>query len=79
MRTEEGKVYYVNHNDRTTQWDDPRLVEVNAAIETVAQMPSTPKPSHNFDDTPLPAGWVRQELDDGRVYFIDHNTLRKQG
>lgn len=31
-KTHDGKIYYINHNDRTTQWEDPRSQLAAAAL-----------------------------------------------
>ncbi|CAG9805577.1 unnamed protein product [Chironomus riparius] len=31
-KTHDGKIYYINHNDRTTQWEDPRSQLATAAL-----------------------------------------------
>lgn len=55
-----GRVYFVNHKNRTTQWEDPRTQgqEVNIDLE----------------DTPLPPGWEIRYTEDHKPYFVDHNT-----
>ncbi|GLH02563.1 E3 ubiquitin-protein ligase Nedd-4 [Gryllus bimaculatus] len=54
----DGRVYFVNHKNRTTQWEDPRTQgqEVGA------------------DEVPLPPGWEIRLTEDGVRYFVDHNT-----
>lgn len=54
----DGRVYYVNHKNRTTQWEDPRTQgqEVSALEEA------------------LPAGWEIRFTEEGTRYFVDHNT-----
>ncbi|CAB3231123.1 unnamed protein product [Arctia plantaginis] len=54
----DGRVYYVNHKNRTTQWEDPRTQgqEVSALEEA------------------LPGGWEIRFTEDGTRYFVDHNT-----
>lgn len=56
----EGRVYFVNHRNRTTQWEDPRTQgqEITA----------------DFDLMPLPPGWEMRYTEDRRPYFVDHNT-----
>lgn len=55
----EGRVYFVNHKNRTTQWEDPR---------TQGQEIS------DFDDYNLPDGWEIRYTEDNKRYFVDHNT-----
>nr|CAD7571326.1 unnamed protein product [Timema californicum] len=54
----DGRVYFVNHKNRTTQWEDPRTQgqEVGA------------------DEPQLPPGWEIRLTEDGVRYFVDHNT-----
>ncbi|XP_068621045.1 E3 ubiquitin-protein ligase Su(dx) [Battus philenor] len=54
----DGRVYYVNHKNRTTQWEDPRTQgqEVSALEEA------------------LPPGWEIRFTEEGTRYFVDHNT-----
>ncbi|XP_026667255.1 E3 ubiquitin-protein ligase Su(dx) isoform X2 [Ceratina calcarata] len=54
----EGRVYYVNHQNRTTQWEDPRTQGQETGI----------------DEPPLPDGWEIRLTEDGVRYFVDHNT-----
>ncbi|KAG7311592.1 hypothetical protein JYU34_002640 [Plutella xylostella] len=54
----DGRVYYVNHKNRTTQWEDPRTQgqEVSGMEEA------------------LPPGWEIRFTEEGTRYFVDHNT-----
>ncbi|XP_046987642.1 E3 ubiquitin-protein ligase Su(dx) [Schistocerca americana] len=54
----DGRCYFVNHKNRTTQWEDPRTQgqEVGA------------------DEAALPPGWEIRLTEDGVRYFVDHNT-----
>ncbi|XP_047515956.1 E3 ubiquitin-protein ligase Su(dx) [Pieris napi] len=54
----DGRVYFVNHKNRTTQWEDPRTQgqEISALEEA------------------LPAGWEIRFTEEGTRYFVDHNT-----
>ncbi|XP_012255034.2 E3 ubiquitin-protein ligase Su(dx) [Athalia rosae] len=54
----EGRVYYVNHKNRTTQWEDPR----------------TQGQETGMDEPPLPDGWEIRLTEDGVRYFVDHNS-----
>lgn len=54
-----GRVYFVNHKNRTTQWEDPR---------TQGQEIS------ELDDYNLPDGWEIRYTEDNKRYFVDHNT-----
>ncbi|OWR44915.1 ubiquitin protein ligase [Danaus plexippus plexippus] len=54
----DGRVYYVNHKNRTTQWEDPRTQgqEISSLEEA------------------LPPGWEIRFTEEGTRYFVDHNT-----
>lgn len=54
----DGRVYFVNHKNRTTQWEDPR----------------TQGQELGADESPLPPGWEKRLTEDGVTYFVDHNT-----
>jgi uncharacterized protein YbdZ (MbtH family) len=56
----EGRFYFIDHNTKTTTWDDPREDATKEYLETLSG--------------PLPAGWEKTETPDGRVYFQDHNN-----
>ncbi|CAG2169848.1 unnamed protein product, partial [Oppiella nova] len=55
-----GRVYFVNHKNKTTQWEDPRT-----------QGKETPNLAA---DIPLPQGWEMKYTTEGTPYFVDHNT-----
>ncbi|XP_053625503.1 E3 ubiquitin-protein ligase Su(dx) [Plodia interpunctella] len=59
-RVHDGRVYFLNHKNRTTQWEDPRTQgqEVGAPEESL----------------PLPGGWEIRYTEEGTRYFVDHNT-----
>ncbi|CAG9771972.1 unnamed protein product [Ceutorhynchus assimilis] len=55
----EGRVYFVNHKNRTTQWEDPRTQGQEIG---------------DIDELPLPPGWEIRYTEDNKRYFVDHNT-----
>ncbi|XP_039278616.1 E3 ubiquitin-protein ligase Su(dx) isoform X2 [Nilaparvata lugens] len=59
----EGRVYFVNHKNRTTQWEDPRTQ--GQEREWVGA---------GVDEPQLPPGWEIRLTEDGVRYFVDHNT-----
>jgi E3 ubiquitin-protein ligase NEDD4 len=63
--TPEGRPYFVDHNNRTTTWIDPRA---RGSTGTAPQAPA----QSNLG--PLPAGWEMRLTATARVYFVDHNT-----
>ena len=72
--TPEGRVYYVDHNIRTTTWVDPRCGTSgrNGSLRsrTLAHLQSQTIASLG----PLPPGWEMRLTPSARVYFTDHNT-----
>lgn len=59
--TSDGKIYYKNHNNRTTTWLRPRSGgSTNVSTE--------------LSDDSLPSGWGCLLDAKGRKYYIDHNT-----
>ncbi|KAJ9654822.1 hypothetical protein H2198_006177 [Neophaeococcomyces mojaviensis] len=54
-----GRSYFINHNDRSTTWDDPRLNNAKC-------------PDH-LSSTPLPGGWEVKTGKNGRTYFVNNN------
>lgn len=72
--TPEGRVYFVDHNTRTTTWVDPRRQQyirmyghATGGSGTVQQQPVSQL-------GPLPSGWEMRLTNTARVYFVDHNT-----
>jgi len=85
-----GRVYYVNHNNRTTSWEKPDGREtLPSGWEARADL-TTERiyyVDHNTKTTTferpkeesggngsLPAGWEKRSDPLGRVYYVDHNT-----
>ncbi|KAJ1922147.1 hypothetical protein H4219_000009 [Mycoemilia scoparia] len=72
--TPEGRPYFVNHLARTTTWEDPRVRNPSsvsgaraAAIAGIANQTAAQL-------GPMPSGWEMRLTNQGRVYFVDHNT-----
>ncbi|XP_043934900.1 E3 ubiquitin-protein ligase NEDD4 [Protopterus annectens] len=65
-----GRPFFIDHNTKTTTWEDPRL-------KIPAHMRSRP-PLDPADLGPLPGGWEERIHSDGRVFYIDHNTKNTQ-
>ncbi|CRL01599.1 CLUMA_CG014414, isoform A [Clunio marinus] len=55
------RVYFVNHKNRTTQWEDPRTQGQEVSL---------------MGEGPLPAGWEIRYTAAGERFFVDHNTRR---
>lgn len=65
-----GRPFFIDHNTKTTTWEDPRL-----RIPVQMRRRSSLDPS---DLGPLPPGWEERVHSDGRVFYIDHNTKNTQ-
>uniref|UniRef100_A0A8D3CTM6 E3 ubiquitin-protein ligase n=1 Tax=Scophthalmus maximus TaxID=52904 RepID=A0A8D3CTM6_SCOMX len=65
-----GRPFFIDHNTKTTSWEDPRLkIPVN-----MRKRPSLDP----ADLGPLPPGWEERVHSDGRIFYIDHNTRATQ-
>lgn len=64
--TLEGRLYYLDHNIRTTTWVDPRC---KANDQNKSLQPQT-----TASLGPLPSGWEMRPTSSTRIHFIDHNT-----
>ena len=62
-RTKTGRDYYIDHNTRSTSYQDPRTLDHYAVSDSRTKLKD-----------PLPAGWEMRYSRAGRLYFIDHNT-----
>uniref|UniRef100_A0A8C6CXN0 E3 ubiquitin-protein ligase n=1 Tax=Moschus moschiferus TaxID=68415 RepID=A0A8C6CXN0_MOSMO len=61
-----GRPFFIDHNTKSTTWEDPRL-------KFPVHMRS--KASLNPNDLgPLPPGWEERIHLDGRTFYIDHNS-----
>ncbi|XP_030598042.1 E3 ubiquitin-protein ligase NEDD4-like isoform X4 [Archocentrus centrarchus] len=65
-----GRPFFIDHNSRTTTWEDPRL-KYPVHMRTKNSM----EPG---DLGPLPPGWEERVHTDGRTFYIDHNTKNTQ-
>ncbi|XP_069037485.1 NEDD4-like E3 ubiquitin-protein ligase WWP2 isoform X1 [Lepisosteus oculatus] len=88
-----GRFYYVDHNTRTTTWQRPTAESVRnyeqwqsqrsqlqGAMQQFSQRflyQSSGVPTDNDPLGPLPSGWEKRQ-DNGRVYFVNHNTRTTQ-
>ncbi|KAJ8248840.1 hypothetical protein GJAV_G00228300 [Gymnothorax javanicus] len=88
-----GRFYYVDHNTRTTTWQRPtpesvrnyeqwqsQRSQLQGAMQHFSQrflyQPSG-APVENDPLGALPPGWEKRQ-DNGRVYFVNHNTRTTQ-
>ncbi|KAL2099632.1 hypothetical protein ACEWY4_004026 [Coilia grayii] len=65
-----GRPFFIDHNSRTTTWEDPRL-KYPIHMRTKASLDPG-------DLGPLPPGWEERVHADGRTFYIDHNTRNTQ-
>ncbi|XP_064475308.1 E3 ubiquitin-protein ligase NEDD4-like isoform X2 [Ornithodoros turicata] len=66
-----GRVFFIDHNTKTTTWVDPRTGKPSALPQHGA-LPG--KPDGVDDLGPLPDGWEERIHTDGRIFFIDHTA-----
>ncbi|XP_044747112.1 E3 ubiquitin-protein ligase NEDD4 isoform X2 [Coccinella septempunctata] len=71
-----GRLFFIDHNTRTTSWVDPRT----GRASPMPNQPQVPVYNKKPDDDlgPLPEGWEERIHSDGRIFFIDHNTRTTQ-
>lgn len=71
-----GRLFFIDHNARTTSWVDPRT----GRASPMPNQPQVPVINKRPDDDlgPLPEGWEERVHSDGRIFFIDHNTRTTQ-
>lgn len=60
-----GRIFFIDHNDRKTSWVDPRTGRASP-------MPNQGRKPED-DLGPLPEGWEERVHSDGRIFFIDHS------
>uniref|UniRef100_A0A8C4GZJ8 E3 ubiquitin-protein ligase n=1 Tax=Dicentrarchus labrax TaxID=13489 RepID=A0A8C4GZJ8_DICLA len=88
-----GRYYYVDHNTRTTTWQRPTAETVRNYQQWQSQRSQLQGAMHQFSQRflyqpsgapvendplgPLPPGWEKRQ-DNGRVYFVNHNTRTTQ-
>lgn len=70
-----GRIFYIDHNEKTTSWVDPRTGRASPMPNQVMM----PMVSRKVDDDlgPLPEGWEERVHSDGRIFFIDHSKCNK--
>ncbi|XP_062984269.1 E3 ubiquitin-protein ligase NEDD4-like isoform X4 [Elgaria multicarinata webbii] len=61
-----GRPFFIDHNTKTTTWEDPRLKFPVHLRSKAALNPN--------DLGPLPPGWEERIHLDGRTFYIDHNN-----
>ncbi|XP_068620749.1 E3 ubiquitin-protein ligase Nedd-4 isoform X2 [Battus philenor] len=74
QRAPNGRIFFIDHNQKTTTWIDPRT-GCASSLPTAAQ---TSTAAEADELGPLPEGWEERVHTDGRIFFIDHNTRTTQ-
>lgn len=71
QRAPNGRLFFIDHNERTTSWVDPRT----GRASPMPNQATTPVVNKRPDDDlgPLPEGWEERVHSDGRIFFIDHS------
>uniref|UniRef100_A0A3B4B9G6 E3 ubiquitin-protein ligase n=1 Tax=Periophthalmus magnuspinnatus TaxID=409849 RepID=A0A3B4B9G6_9GOBI len=88
-----GRFYYVDHNTRTTTWQRPTAESVRSYQQWQSQRSQLQGAMQHFSQRflyqpsgapvendplgPLPPGWEKRQ-DNGRMYFVNHNTRTTQ-
>ena len=68
----EGRAYFIDHNNRTTTWVDPRQNQTIRATDASGLIVEIQQAVGQLG--PLPSGWEMKTTASGKVYFVDHNT-----
>ncbi|XP_041763386.1 E3 ubiquitin-protein ligase Nedd-4-like isoform X3 [Anopheles merus] len=73
-----GRVFFIDHNERKTSWVDPRTGRASPmpTSQGSAALNDVRRPEDGL--APLPEGWEERVHSDGRIFFIDHNTRTTQ-
>ncbi|OLY78592.1 putative E3 ubiquitin-protein ligase hulA [Smittium mucronatum] len=81
-----GRVYYVDHNTRTTTWKKPTNTVLPSTVNDEARqahmnrtLPDTSRNTQSSTEEtpnnvlgPLPSGWEQRCTPEGRPYFVNH-------
>ncbi|XP_054612589.1 E3 ubiquitin-protein ligase NEDD4-like isoform X8 [Dunckerocampus dactyliophorus] len=70
-----GRPFFIDHNSRTTTWEDPRLKYPVHMRSKNSMEPGDLGPLPNLPEEP---GWEERVHTDGRTFYIDHNTKNTQ-
>uniref|UniRef100_A0A2A4JUU4 E3 ubiquitin-protein ligase n=1 Tax=Heliothis virescens TaxID=7102 RepID=A0A2A4JUU4_HELVI len=74
QRAPNGRIFFIDHNQKTTTWIDPRT-----GCASSLPTPSVAASAAEADELgALPEGWEERVHTDGRIFFIDHNTRTTQ-
>jgi len=70
--TKNNRPYFIDHNSKTTTFNDPRAVY--RTPQPIQQVPQPQQPTQQAPPITLPPGWQMKLDPQGRPYYIDHNT-----
>ncbi|XP_051907245.1 E3 ubiquitin-protein ligase NEDD4-like isoform X7 [Hippocampus zosterae] len=70
-----GRPFFIDHNSRTTTWEDPRLKYPVHMRNKNSMEPGELGPLPHLPEEP---GWEERVHTDGRTFYIDHNTKNTQ-
>ncbi|XP_041984545.1 E3 ubiquitin-protein ligase Nedd-4 [Aricia agestis] len=74
QRAPNGRIFFIDHNQKTTTWIDPRTGCASSLPTAAVAAP----PAETDELGALPEGWEERVHTDGRIFFIDHNTRTTQ-
>ncbi|CAH8554166.1 unnamed protein product [Schistosoma turkestanicum] len=77
-RTASGRKFFINHNEHTTTWDDPRIIRTNNQIINGSLLTHEAQRHVMKDLGPLPPGWEERVHSNGRIFYINHNARTTQ-
>ncbi|VDM21573.1 unnamed protein product [Hydatigera taeniaeformis] len=79
--TASGRRFFINHNDQTTTWKDPRKRSGDTSSTKPESLMTTSvmaKAAQRHDMPvlgPLPPGWEERVHSNGRIFYINHSTF----
>ncbi|XP_074596721.1 uncharacterized protein LOC141851823 [Brevipalpus obovatus] len=75
----DGRVYFVDHNNKKTQWEHPRfsMSRTDGSPPSAENNTSSGK-SNTGIKGPLPNGWEKRVHSSGRILFLDHINKKAQ-
>ncbi|XP_022815743.1 E3 ubiquitin-protein ligase Nedd-4 isoform X2 [Spodoptera litura] len=76
QRAPNGRIFFIDHNQKTTTWIDPRTGCASSLPSAAGAASSAAVEADELGA--LPEGWEERVHTDGRIFFIDHNTRTTQ-
>ncbi|XP_031422069.1 membrane-associated guanylate kinase, WW and PDZ domain-containing protein 1-like isoform X5 [Clupea harengus] len=76
--TENGEVYFIDHNTKTTSWMDPRLDKEQKPQEECEDDEEGVHTEETENELELPPGWERIDDPVYGVYYVDHINRKTQ-